>query len=376
MVPHVFLSTEKIATGTGGCLRHSAIVVRPRSPNRTMSSVLNVVVSGAAGQVAYAFLPLLCSGRVLGANQRIHLRLLDIPQSVDAMNGVVMELNDCAFNLIDDIVPTTDLQTAFQDADIAILLGGFPRKQGMERKELIAKNGHIFKAQGAALEKFARRSVKVLVVANPANTNCLIAMKNAPSIPTENFTALTRLDHERMRSLLVKKIQSLPEHRDISSNHVRNCVIWGNHSNTQVPDASHVVIHAPDGSLAPVADYIQDPEWIDSSLRPLVQNRGAAIIQARKLSSAMSVGAAIAGHMNDWLFGSSELVSMGILSTGNGYGVPDDLIYSFPIKCTGDGKYHVANVAVTPTVAKLMQISTDELESEKHDAFAQTDSKI
>ncbi|ETV75849.1 hypothetical protein H257_09824 [Aphanomyces astaci] len=337
------------------------------------ATALNVVVSGAAGQVAYAFLPLLCSGRVLGPNQRIHLRLLDIPQSLEVLGGVVMELNDCAFHLVDDIVPTTDLETAFENADIAILLGGFPRKQGMERKELISKNGSIFKAQGEALELYARRSVKVLVVANPANTNCLIAMKHAPSIPTENFSALTRLDHERMRSLLVKKIQSYPEHKHVSSKDVRNCVIWGNHSNTQVPDAAHVVIQSADGSVAPLADLLQDSDWIDSSLRPLVQNRGAAIIKARKLSSAMSVGAAIAGHMNDWLFGSSELVSMAILSTGNKYGVPDDLIYSFPVKCLGHGEYQVANVAVSPAIAKLMQVSTDELQGEKVEAFSQVD---
>ncbi|RHY38546.1 hypothetical protein DYB30_009911 [Aphanomyces astaci] len=212
---------------------------------------LNVVVSGAAGQVAYAFLPLLCSGRVLGPNQRIHLRLLDIPQSLEVLGGVVMELNDCAFHLVDDIVPTTDLETAFENADIAILLGGFPRKQGMERYT---------------------------------------------SIPSPYI-----------------------EHKHVSSKDVRNCVIWGNHSNTQVPDAAHVVIQSADGSVAPLADFLQDSDWIDSSLRPLVQNRGAAIIKARKLSSAMSVGAAIAGHMNDWLFGSSELVSMAILSTGNKY---------------------------------------------------------
>ncbi|KAF0759399.1 hypothetical protein AaE_003709 [Aphanomyces astaci] len=246
----------------------------------TSATPLNVVVSGGAGQVAYAFLPLLCSGRVLGPNQRIHLRLLDIPQSLEVLGGVVMELNDCAFHLVDDIVPTTDLETAFENADIAILLGGFPRKQGMERytiipspyiKELISKNGSIFKAQGEALELYARRSVKVLVVANPANTNCLIAMKHAPSIPTENFSALTRLDHERMRSLLVKKIQSYPEHKHVSSKDVRNCVIWGNHSNTQVPDAAHVVIQSADGSVAPLADFLQDSDWIDSSLRPLTR---------------------------------------------------------------------------------------------------------
>ncbi|RHY98237.1 hypothetical protein DYB35_009606 [Aphanomyces astaci] len=257
---------------------------------------LNVVVSGAAGQVAYAFLPLLCSGRVLGPNQRIHLRLLDIPQSLEVLGGVVMELNDCAFHLVDDIVPMTDLETAFENADIAILLGGFPRKQGMER-----------------------------------------------------------------------------EHKHVSSKDVRNCVIWGNHSNTQVPDAAHVVIQSADGSVAPLADFLQDSDWIDSSLRPLVQNRGAAIIKARKLSSAMSVGAAIAGHMNDWLFGSSELVSMAILSTGNKYGVPDDLIYSFPVKCLGHGEYQVANVAVSPAIAKLMQVSTDELQGEKVEAFSQVD---
>ncbi|ETV91989.1 hypothetical protein H310_13626 [Aphanomyces invadans] len=338
------------------------------------TSIVNVVVSGAAGQVAYSLLPLLCSGRVLGPDQRIHLRLLDIPQSLEVLSGVVMELNDCAFHLVHEIVPTTDLQTAFQDADIAILLGGFPRKQGMERKELISKNGSIFKAQGEALELYARKSVKVLVVANPANTNCLIAMKHAPSIPTENFSALTRLDHERMRSLLVKKIQSYPEHKHVSSQHLKNCVIWGNHSNTQVPDAAHVVIQMADGSVAPLADFLQDPDWIDSSLRPLVQNRGAAIIQARKLSSAMSVAAAIAGHMNDWLFGTSELVSMAVLSTGNKYDVPDDLIYSFPVKCIGNGKYQLANVAVTPAIAKLMQLSADELEGEKVEAFAHVES--
>ncbi|RQM29588.1 hypothetical protein B5M09_012090 [Aphanomyces astaci] len=327
------------------------------------ATALNVVVSGAAGQVAYAFLPLLCSGRVLGPNQRIHLRLLDIPQSLEVLGGVVMELNDCAFHLVDDIVPTTDLETAFENADIAILLGGFPRKQGMERKELISKNGSIFKAQGEALELYARRSVKVLVVANPANTNCLIAMKHAPSIPTENFSALVWLN---LHFFTI-------EHKHVSSKDVRNCVIWGNHSNTQVPDAAHVVIQSADGSVAPLADLLQDSDWIDSSLRPLVQNRGAAIIKARKLSSAMSVGAAIAGHMNDWLFGSSELVSMAILSTGNKYGVPDDLIYSFPVKCLGHGEYQVANVAVSPAIAKLMQVSTDELQGEKVEAFSQVD---
>ncbi|RHY30330.1 hypothetical protein DYB32_004400 [Aphanomyces invadans] len=285
------------------------------------TSIVNVVVSGAAGQVAYSLLP------------------LRMPVShVKAWNGSWLHF---------------------------LALDHPPLVLDVFSKELISKNGSIFKAQGEALELYARKSVKVLVVANPANTNCLIAMKHAPSIPTENFSAL-------LRWLWLSDCCS--EHKHVSSQHLKNCVIWGNHSNTQVPDAAHVVIQMADGSVAPLADFLQDPDWIDSSLRPLVQNRGAAIIQARKLSSAMSVAAAIAGHMNDWLFGTSELVSMAVLSTGNKYDVPDDLIYSFPVKCVGNGKYQLANVAVTPAIAKLMQLSADELEGEKVEAFAHVES--
>ncbi|OQS07089.1 malate dehydrogenase [Thraustotheca clavata] len=329
---------------------------------------INVVVSGAAGQVGYSLLPQLCGGYVLGADKRINLRMLDIAPSLEVMEGVKMELLDCAYDLVDEITLTTDAEVAFKDADIAILLGGFPRKAGMERKDLIAKNTAIFKVQGEAIEKVASRDIKVLVVANPANTNCLVCMRHAPSIPTKNFSALMRLDHERMRSLLTQKINEACGANTVTSTEVRNCIIWGNHSATQVPDASHVTINK-DGEAKPLSAYYNDKEWLEGALMKDVQQRGAAIIKARKLSSALSVASAIKGHMRAWLYGTDEVVSMGILSNGNKLGVPENIIFSFPMKCHGDYQVSIdESIKYAPSLEKLIENTTNELLSEKHDA--------
>ncbi|GAB9474081.1 malate dehydrogenase, partial [Globisporangium polare] len=335
-----------------------------------MSSSLKIVVSGAAGQIAYSLLPLICIGHVFGPTRRVSLRLLDIPMALEALEGVKMELQDCAFNLVDEITPTSDLEVAFKDADVAILVGGFPRKQGMQRKDLIEKNVTIFKAQGEAIEKFASRDVKVLVVANPANTNCLVAMENAPSIPRKNFSALTRLDHERLRSFLVERVNATSSGEKISSKDVRKCIIWGNHSSTQVPDVSHVDVQIAD-KTQPLSALVNDADWVENTLVKDVQERGAAIIKARKLSSAMSAAAAVGAHLRDWFNGTKEgeFVSMAISSNGNKYGVPEGLIYSFPVKCTGNGHYEVIEgLAVSPRIEAMMKATATELTEESADA--------
>ncbi|KAF1313609.1 malate dehydrogenase, partial [Globisporangium splendens] len=335
-----------------------------------MSSSLKIVVSGAAGQIAYSLLPLICIGHVFGPTRRVSLRLLDIPVAQEALEGVKMELQDCAFNLVDEITPTSDLEVAFKDVDVAILVGGFPRKQGMQRKDLIEKNVTIFKAQGEAIEKYASRDVKVLVVANPANTNCLIAMENAPSIPRQNFSALTRLDHERLRSFLVERVNA--SGNTVTSKDVRKCIIWGNHSSTQVPDVSFVDVHVP-SAAAPqqLSAFVNDADWIENKLVKDVQERGAAIIKARKLSSAMSAAAAVGAHLRDWFNGTKEgeFVSMAICSDGNKYGVPEGLIYSFPVTCPGNGKYEVVQgLTTTPRIEAMMKATAEELQEERADA--------
>ncbi|KAG6608870.1 malate dehydrogenase [Phytophthora cinnamomi] len=328
-------------------------------------TALKIVVSGAAGQIAYSLLPLICIGHVFGPTQRVELRLLDIPPAQEALEGVKMELQDCAFDLVDAIVPTSDLETAFKDADVAVLVGGFPRKQGMQRKDLIEKNVAIFKAQGAAIDRFASRDVRVLVVANPANTNCLIAMENAPSIPRKNFSALTRLDHERLRAFLVEKVNATHSAR-VTAKDVSKVVIWGNHSSTQVPDVTYAEVQGQ-----PLEQLVADKDWVETTLVKDVQERGAAIIKARKLSSAMSAAAAIGAHLRDWFHGSKdgEFVSMAICSDGNKYGVPEGLIYSFPVKCTGKGAYEVVNgLPISSRIDAMMKATATELTEEKADA--------
>ncbi|MEZ5145097.1 MAG: malate dehydrogenase [Acidimicrobiales bacterium] len=291
-----------------------------------MNDPVRVAVTGAAGQIGYSLLFRIASGQMLGPDQPVILQMLDITPAMDALKGVVMELEDCAFPLLADMVQTDDPNVAFGDVDFALLVGARPRSKGMERKDLLEANGAIFTVQGKALSDNAADDVRVLVVGNPANTNCLIAMNNAPNIPNERFTAMTRLDHNRAIAQVALKTGT-------TVNDVRKMTIWGNHSATQYPDLFHAEVN---GRIA--SEVIGDDAWIDSTFLPTVQQRGAEIINARGLSSAASAANAALDHMRTWALGSAEgdWVSMAIPSDGS-YGVPEGLISSFPVTCSGGG---------------------------------------
>ncbi|XP_062376231.1 malate dehydrogenase 1Ab, NAD (soluble) [Sardina pilchardus] len=290
-----------------------------------MSDPIKVLVTGAAGQIAYSLLYSIAKGDVFGKEQPIILVLLDIGPMMPVLDGVVMELQDCALPLLREVIPTDKEEVGFKDLDVAILVGSMPRRDGMERKDLLKANVAIFKAQGSALDKYAKKTVKVLVVGNPANTNCLIAAKSAPSIPKENFSCLTRLDHNRARSQVAMRC-------GITADGVKNVIIWGNHSSTQYPDVHHCKVHIK-GKDEAAFDAVADDAWLKGDFISTVQQRGAAVIKARKLSSAMSAAKAICDHMRDIWSGTAdgEFISMGVYSSGNSYGVPEDLIYSFPV---------------------------------------------
>merc|ERR1712142_1018427 len=261
--------------------------------------------TGAAGQIAYSLIYQVASGYVFGNNQPLILHLLDIAPMMMVLGGVVMEIQDCAFPLVRDVVATDDPNVGFKDIDAAFLVGAMPRKEGMERKDLLAANVKIFKVQGEAMDKHAKKSVKVLVVGNPANTNALICSHYAPSIPKENFSAMTRLDQNRAAAQLANKA-------GVGVADVKNVIIWGNHSSTQFPDAAHATI-----SGKPAPEVIGDAEWLKTVFLPTVQKRGAAVIAARKLSSAMSAAKAASDHMKDWFQGTDSYVSMGVFSDGS-----------------------------------------------------------
>ncbi|KAG5855631.1 hypothetical protein ANANG_G00051130 [Anguilla anguilla] len=290
-----------------------------------MSDPIKVLVTGAAGQIAYSLLYSIAKGDVFGKDQPIILVLLDIPPMLPVLDGVVMELQDCALPLLREVIPTDKVEVGFKNLDAAILVGSMPRKEGMERKDLLKANVAIFKTQGEALDKYAKKTVKVLVVGNPANTNCLIASKSAPSIPKENFSCLTRLDHNRACSQVAMRC-------GVASNNVKNVIIWGNHSSTQYPDVHHAKV-SQHGKEVAAYDAVKDDGWLKGSFISVSGHLGAAVIKARKLSSAMSAAKAICDHMKDIWNGTSEgeFISMGVYSSGNSYGVPDDLIYSFPV---------------------------------------------
>eukprot|EP00164_Ancoracysta_twista_P000796 GFYU01001045.1.p1 GENE.GFYU01001045.1~~GFYU01001045.1.p1 ORF type:complete len:331 (+),score=121.90 GFYU01001045.1:46-1038(+) len=291
---------------------------------------VRVLITGAAGQIGYSLAPLVARGYMLGPDQPVILHLLDIPVAEKALGGVVFELQDGAYELLHGVVATSDVEVAFKDIDYALLVGAFPRRKGMERKDLLEKNVAIFKQQGEALNNFAKKSVKVLVVGNPANTNCLICSKYAPSIPKENFTAMTRLDHNRARAQIALKAGTPVAN-------VKNVCIWGNHSSTQFPDPSIGTVGGK-----PVGEVVTDKAWIEGEFVETVRKRGAAIIEARQLSSAMSAANAAVEHFRDWVLGTApgEYVSMAVLSDGNEYGIQGNLIYSFPVKCSG-GKWEI-----------------------------------
>ena len=293
-----------------------------------MKKPVNVAITGAAGQIGYALAFRVASGQMLGADQPINLHLLEITPALAALQGVVMELNDCAFPTLNRIVATDDAKVAFRDCNVALLVGARPRGPGMERKDLLLANAQIFSAQGKALDEAADRGVRVLVVGNPANTNALIAQTNAPSLAPGNFTAMVRLDHNRALSQLAEKTGS-------HTTQIRRVTIWGNHSSTQYPDLHHAVV---DGRAAL---SLVDEGWYRDSFIPTVQQRGAAIIKARGASSAASAASAAIDHIRDWVHGSpaGDWVSMGIPSDGS-YGIPAGVIYGYPVTCSG-GSYQI-----------------------------------
>jgi malate dehydrogenase len=286
-------------------------------------------VTGAAGQIGYAILFRIASGQLLGPDTPVHLSLLEIPDAVKAAEGTAMELDDCAFPLLTGIDIDSDPNKAFDGVNIALLVGARPRSKGMERSDLLEANGGIFKPQGEALNEHAASDVKVLVVGNPANTNCLIAKSNAPDIPAERFTAMTRLDHNRAIAQLAKKAGA--EVKDIT-----NMTIWGNHSATQYPDIFHAKVSGRNA-----AEVVDDQDWLENDFIPTVQKRGAAIIEARGASSAASAANAAIDHVHDWVMGTREgdWVSMSIPSDGS-YGVAEGVISSFPVTCSG-GSYEI-----------------------------------
>lgn len=294
----------------------------------TPKAPVRVAVTGAAGQIAYSLLFRIAAGDMLGADQPVILQLLDLPQAQQAVQGVIMELHDCAFPLLADVFATSDPEAAFQDAEIAILVGARPRSKGMERADLLHANANIFTAQGAALNKVASRNVKVLVVGNPANTNAYIAMKSAPDLPARNFTAMLRLDHNRAASQLAEKTGKAV--RDIE----KLCV-WGNHSPTMYADYRFATIGGES-----VKDLINDQDWNANVFLPTVGKRGAAIIEARGLSSAASAANAAIDHIRDWVLGTNgKWVTMGVPSDGS-YGIPAETMFGFPVTCE-NGEYKI-----------------------------------
>ncbi len=285
-----------------------------------MNQPVRVAVTGAAGQIGYQLCFRIAAGDMLGPNQPVILQLIEIPPAMDALKGVAMELDDAAFPMLYDIVTTDDISEGFKDADYALLVGSKPRGPGMERSDLIAENGKIFGPQGKALNDHASRDVKVLVVGNPANTNCLIAQAAAPDLKPENFTAMTRLDHNRALAQLAART-------GVHHTHIRRMAIWGNHSATQYPDIHHALIKG-DAAISRV-----DREWYENEFIPTVQQRGAAIIKARGASSAASAASAALDHIRDWVMGTGEdWVSMAVPSDGS-YGIEPGVIYSFPCTC-------------------------------------------
>ena len=320
-----------------------------------MKDPVRVTITGAAGQIGYALLFRVASGAMLGNDQPVILQLLEITPALDALKGVVMELDDCAFPLLQEVVYTDDANVAFKDADYALLVGSRPRGPGMERKDLLEANAAIFSVQGKALNDNASRDVKVLVVGNPANTNALIAQRNAPDLNARNFTAMTRLDHNRAMAQLAAKAG-----KHVSE--VDGLCIWGNHSATQYPDIHRASV-AGEGAMSMI-----EMDWYNADFIPTVQQRGAAIIEARGASSAASAANAAIDHMRDWALGTDSVVSMGVYSDGS-YGVAEGLIYSFPVICQGGDWSIVQGVEVNGFSQEKMDVTETEL-AEERDAVA------
>ena len=318
-----------------------------------MKAPVRVTITGAAGQIGYQLAFRIASGQLLGPDQPVILQLLEIPPALPALNGVVMELDDCAFGTLTGMVATDDPNVAFKDADYALLVGARPRGPGMERKDLLEANAAIFSVQGTAINDHASRDIRVLVVGNPANTNALIASSNAPDIDPRNFTAMTRLDHNRAIAQLAAKTDS-----HVSD--IRNMTIWGNHSATQYPDISNASVKGADAS------GLVDEAWLTGEFIPVVQQRGAAIIKARGASSAASAASAAIDHIHDWALGTpdGDWVSMAIPADGS-YGIEPGVIYSFPVRCK-DGDYEIVQgLQISGFSRERMQATEVELREER-----------
>ncbi|HWG43387.1 MAG TPA: malate dehydrogenase [Gemmataceae bacterium] len=320
-----------------------------------MAETIRVAVTGAAGQVAYAMLARLASGEVFGPNKKVILQLLEIPQALPALEGVAMELDDCSFPTLQEVICTDDPNKAFAGCNWALLVGSFPRKQGMERKELLGINGKIFVGQGKALAANAAKDVRILVVGNPCNTNCLVGYNNGKAIPAEQWTAMTRLDHNRARTALAKKA-------GVANEDVTQMTIWGNHSNTQYPDFTNAKIKG-----RPATEAITDRQWLESTFVAMVQQRGAAVIKARGQSSAMSAANGALDHVKSLLIPTpaGDWFSAAVVSKGE-YGVPAGLVFSYP--CRSDGKGNVSVVEGVKLDAfgqQKFQATLQELQEEK-----------
>ena len=319
-----------------------------------MKAPIRVAITGAAGQIGYSLLFRIANGDMLGAEQPIILQLLDVPQAQQTLRGVAMELEDCVFSVLQQVIITDDPKIAFRDAEIVLLVGARPRSKGMERKDLLEANAAIFSEQGKLLNKVAARHVKVLVVGNPANTNALIAMSNAPDLDPRNFTAMMRLDHNRAIAQVASKLAQPV--RD-----VKKMVVWGNHSGTQYPDLDHAEIN---GRL--VRSALADQDWVEREFIPTVQKRGAVVIEARGLSSAASAANAAIAHIHDWMLQShhNDWVTMSIASDGS-YDIPAGVIYGFPVTCK-QGQYRIVQgLPISELGRKHMQESYRELIEER-----------
>ncbi|MGQ9511033.1 MAG: malate dehydrogenase [Thermaceae bacterium] len=323
-----------------------------------MKSPVRIAITGAAGQIGYSLVFRIAAGEMLGKDQPVILHLLEIPQALSALEGVVMELEDCAFPLLRGILATDDPYQAFGDVDYALLVGAMPRKAGMERRDLLSANARIFAEQGRALGEAAKQTVKVLVVGNPANTNALIAYHHAKGLDPRNFTAMTRLDHNRAKAQLAKKT-GVPVDR------IQRVAVWGNHSSTMFPDLFHALV---DGK--PALELV-GMDWYEKEFIPTVAQRGAAIIKARGASSAASAANAAIEHIRDWALGTPEgdWVSMAVVSDGS-YGVPEGLVYSFPVTAK-DGKHQIVQgLEIHPFARERMEITAKELLEERDEVKA------
>lgn len=319
-----------------------------------MKAPIRVTITGAAGQIGYNMLFRIANGDMLGKEQPVILQLLDIPAAQQALRGVAMELEDCVFPMLQQVITTDDPRVAFRDTEVVLLVGARPRSKGMERKDLLEANGAIFSEQGRILNEVAARHVKVLVVGNPANTNALIAMKNAPDLDPRNFSAMMRLDHNRAIAQISQELfQPIQD--------IKKMVIWGNHSGTQYPDLSHCEIRG-----RKVIEILKDQNWIENTFIPTVQKRGAAVIEARGLSSAASAANAAIGHMHDWLLRShhNDWVTMSVPSDGS-YGIPEGVMYGFPVTCRNGHYTIVQGLPISELGRKHMMDSYAELLSER-----------